>query len=328
ALAGLVAPAGAYGGRAGVISGMTVSGTSGWMYTVGPGHVATPAGAGEVLPWANAADFTVGPVSPAPGSGSRIDRNYALHTRNLEGDTASEPVIDVVVGDPSTGNPAVPAIPAGAVELGRVTIPSGATGTAGGSFSTSSVQYTAGRGAAIPVPGTTQRDAISWASALLPAVVRLLSTGEVQVNRGSGWRVEGNPVAKSYTPVLSAATAPSMTLIAAGRYVEIGDLCAAWFSVKVDAVSNVGAGTYTITLPKLVDTTVTNTTVIGRASLLDNSASNRCGVELTRTGAGDAVTMFYQSAYPIGSRQAVNNAAPWTWAAGDTLEGFVVYPAA
>lgn len=328
ALAGLVAPAGAYGGRTGVISGMAVSGTSGWSYTVGAGHVATPAGTGEPLIWANASDYSV-PATAAPGSGSRIDRIYALHTRNLEGDTSSEPVIGVVAGTATTGTPVAPALPTGAIELGRATVPAGATGTAGASFSTASVQYTSGRGAPIPVTGTTQRDAITWGSTTMPALVRMLDTGELQVNRGSGWVVEGNPVVKSWTPVLSAATPPSMgTPTTVGRYIELGGFVVAWFSLTLNSVTAAGSGTYTISMPKLIDTTVPNTSVIGRATLLDGSSSNRCGVDIVRTGAGDGVTMFYQSAYPIGTRQAVNNANPWVWNGTDTLEGFVVYPAA
>lgn len=324
ALAGLLAPAGAYGGRVGVISGMAVSGTSGWSYTVGAGHVATPAGTGEVLVWANGADYAAA-TSPAPGSGSRIDIVYALHTRRLEGDAASEPVIGVAQGTATTGTPVAPSLPAGGVELARATVPAGATGTAGASLSTANVQYTTGRGAPIPVTGAGQRDAITWGTALNPAVVRM-PDGSVQVNRGSGWVTEASPTFTAYTPTVGGVSLGGGG-VATGRWARVGNLVVVFFSVTLGS-SPSPAGTFTVSLPVLANTVFSTSLPLGRATLLDASSSNRCNVEVARASAGDSVTLYYVSAYPTGSRQAVNATNPWAWANGDSIEGYAIYEAA
>lgn len=128
-LAGLVTGPGVLPGA----SSPLVEGVVGAMrYQVNAATWATPEGAsGGVHLWGNDGPITVA-TDAAPGSGlQRIDIVYALHTSNGEGGaTVSAPVVDVEIGTPAS-SPTAPVIPTGAIELGRNTMTSTATDTAG-----------------------------------------------------------------------------------------------------------------------------------------------------------------------------------------------------
>ena len=116
-----------------------VEGDSTMAYKVHSAVWVTSRGAGDgVHLWGNDGAVLVGEggvggtVPVAPGSGlSRIDVIYALHpSADENGDTDSVPVVAVAVGT-AASSPVAPSIPAGALEIGRNTMTSAATDTAG-----------------------------------------------------------------------------------------------------------------------------------------------------------------------------------------------------
>lgn len=125
--------------RKGVLAdgqGAVVTGAAGMTYNVRPFVAVTMATAinGPVLV-PNDATVSV-TTDPAPGSNSRIDVIYVWQ-RLVSGDGGSEttnaPIIDVAKGNASA-TPSAPAIPTGALELARVTVPSGTTATSALTF--------------------------------------------------------------------------------------------------------------------------------------------------------------------------------------------------
>jgi len=193
---------------------MVVTGTAGWAYSVDGGHVVTSkATVDGVAVWANDAARSVS-CSAAPGSGSRIDIIYAQHQDVDDGDADSVPIIDVAEGTAS-GSPSPPSLPTGATELARATVSAGNANTNAAAFSTAYAKYTAARGAPIPVPTSTERDAITWGTLANPARVLRRDLGVIQVNDGTGWLTEGAlPSRKrTYSGTTSVGSSSSTTTV-------------------------------------------------------------------------------------------------------------------
>lgn len=114
---------------AGVLTGGTVTGTAGWTYSVAAAPIASTRGASDGVVLFGIDGPTATPaVSPAPGTGSRIDIIYAKHNDVDNADADSEAFLAVASGAAS-GTPVAPTIPPGAVELARATVAAGATST-------------------------------------------------------------------------------------------------------------------------------------------------------------------------------------------------------
>lgn len=198
ALAALIAGGGAgLAVRPGVFAGAPVAlvvGTDGWAYRLRSAHFATSRSAHDGAHiFANDGDQDAA-TDAAPGTpgASRIDILYVVQPSNTEnGDTTSTPVFGVAIGDASTGVPNPPAIPAGAMELARNTMTSAATSTSSaGNTITQTWQYTALRGAPIPVRNAAERDELNpLVSATNHLEVDRLDTGQLERNTGTGWSV-------------------------------------------------------------------------------------------------------------------------------------------
>lgn len=152
ALAGLVGPRGALGGRPGILSGLVVTGTAGpgWAYSVGPGHAVTSKGTDDgVALWSVSAAETVA-TSVAPGTGSRVDIVWGRHKDpEVAGEVDGVPELGVAQG--GTG------VPADAIELARFTVAAGQTSTSAATRSLTNTAYTASRGAPVSVANESQR---------------------------------------------------------------------------------------------------------------------------------------------------------------------------
>jgi len=99
---------------------------AGMNYNVAAGFaVMTRTGQGAYL--AGTVDDVVVSTSAADGSNPRYDRIYIVQP-DPELSDSGHARIDVVEGTPA-GSPSLPALPAGALELGRVLLPAGAAGT-------------------------------------------------------------------------------------------------------------------------------------------------------------------------------------------------------
>lgn len=197
-LAGLLAPAGGIAGRPGVLLGAPAAlvtgsaSTSPWQYNVDKALFGVSRGESDGAHIFGNDGATTVPTIAAPGTSgaSRIDIIYVLHPSNTEnGDTSSAPSFGCANGNPTTGVPVPPSIPAGALELARNTMTNTATSTLStGNTITQTWPYTGLRGAPIPVRSQAERDALtSLASAACPITVDRLDLGTIERNAGTGW---------------------------------------------------------------------------------------------------------------------------------------------
>lgn len=172
--------------RQGLLTPLTVAGTSGWAYSVPAASWVTSRGAvdGVVL---SGNDGTVQVATdPAPATGSRIDIIYVLNRDVDNADTDSEAIVGVAVGAAS-GTPVAPSIPAGAMEIARATVLSTNANT-----SQATIQQTA------PMTGLAGADIVvpfglSSFAARIPDPVtgmKVFSTAEntLYVRVGGAWR--------------------------------------------------------------------------------------------------------------------------------------------
>jgi hypothetical protein len=91
-----------------------------------------------------------------PGSNSHIVTVYAKHNDAASGDANNSPIIDVVTGT-AAASPVEAALPAGALKLATILIPSTATSTqSGGVVITNVYPMTAMRGGVVPVRDATE----------------------------------------------------------------------------------------------------------------------------------------------------------------------------
>lgn len=132
--------------------------------TVAPFHfVAQKAAAEGVYVGSSPATVTVD-VAAAPGSNSRIDVVYVMQ-RDSGSTTAPDGTIQGEVGvvtGTAAVTPAKPAIPAGAVEVGTVTVAAGATATTGAQVTVATTcLWTAPLGSPVPVRSAAERDALT-----------------------------------------------------------------------------------------------------------------------------------------------------------------------
>jgi hypothetical protein len=176
--------------------------SSSMVYTVQPCEVVIARAAGDGVYIITVSGTTNVATDPAPGTGSRWDILYIKQNDTDKGDANNQPVLDVVKGTAAT-SPTKPSIPSGAVSLAEARIYAGTTAASGGSNTiTQTFQWTAARGAPIPVRSLGERQAI--VPQIGQAVVRLDCDGWIQryTNNGntvSGWEYESwrpdlNPV--------------------------------------------------------------------------------------------------------------------------------------
>lgn len=190
ALAGLVA-------AAGVLDGLTVTGTAGWQYRVAAGHVATTRGIDTdgVVVFANDAPTLVD-CTPSPGTGARIDIIYAKHNDAEAGDSDNLPVLSVAEGIAS-GTPNPPDLPVGAIEIARATVGAGSTSTSHANVTISHADQARSvvRGSIVTVANDAQRDATYNATDQRPIFAWRTDTQTLDVAWGEGWK-------QIYPPVL------------------------------------------------------------------------------------------------------------------------------
>ncbi|WP_454728841.1 hypothetical protein [Cellulosimicrobium protaetiae] len=211
ALAGLLAPLGPAGARAGILGGGNVVGTSGWAYSVPGMHAVLTRGASDGAVLAGNDGALSAGTDPAPASGSRIDIVWMRHADVDAGDATSDIEVGVAKGAAS-GTPQPPAIPAGALELARATVGSGATNTLHANVTIQQTgPRTALRGTPVPVRDDDERDAYAAAHVEAGGVISVLSPlivmrGDASADArmeytedGTTWKVL--PTQTSYGPV-------------------------------------------------------------------------------------------------------------------------------
>ncbi|GAA4707490.1 hypothetical protein APR04_003809 [Promicromonospora umidemergens] len=177
------ADASAFGVRPGVLWGGAVSGTAGWSYNVAPAGLVMSRGAVQGAYPAAITGVQAVPTDPAPGSGSRIDIVYGLQPDVDLGDTGNTPVIDVAIGV-AAGSPAAPALPPGALELGRATISSAMAQTLDATVA-STAPITTAAGGMYEVPSFS---ALSRVVAPQNLDVARVGTNALYVYQSGAWR--------------------------------------------------------------------------------------------------------------------------------------------
>ena len=108
-------------------SGMTVTATSGMVLAVAPGFAAVPSSnnTGSLLCVSDAIENVTLTAEPAAGN-SRIDIVYVLPRANdIDGGPNNDFIFAAVAGAASTGTPAPPTVPAGALALANVAVGGG-----------------------------------------------------------------------------------------------------------------------------------------------------------------------------------------------------------
>lgn len=175
---------------------------------------------------ASGAGSVVIAAAPAAGS-SRQDVVYTMQHDNSGGVTAPDadnlPGMFVATGAPTTGTPTKPAIPAAAVELATVLVPSGVTATNGvGVVITQTAQFTASAGGSVPFP--TSAALVAWSTARDGQRAYALDTDQLFVNLAgapASWElIGGRPSlnAVNFTTIYASwATSPVTLALMNGR---------------------------------------------------------------------------------------------------------------
>jgi hypothetical protein len=174
--------------RTGVLAdglGPVVTGAAGMSYNIRK-HVAVTKVSETNGPTLVPNDGTVSvATTPAPGSNSRIDVIW-VKQNHIQGDggsgtTSNTPEFGVVQGA-SSATPSAPSVPAGALELARVTVTSGTTATSGLTFTAG--QWTVATGGTLPT-----RDGLNDTSWIAPTMQTAWSA-----NADNGYRFKDGHV--------------------------------------------------------------------------------------------------------------------------------------
>lgn len=254
------------GGRS---ANLNVGGTSGWAYTVQPGALVvglTDTGGAYVI--VNDGSVTLA-TDPAPGSGSRTDIIYMGQADAFDSTaTVTQALLGVARGPAAaTGTPIDPAIPVGAVEIGRNRMTSAATTTSStGNTISSLADFTTAAGGvnyygtAAAMAADTSRDAgdIAYVSSAQRAYLRRGVNTDSQLVL-----VEDIPAPPTVQARSGSSYAAGGLLIDGGKYRTVGTVSVtvpagttgilrAWFGIYAGLVSG---GNYSGSLYVIVDGT-------------------------------------------------------------------------
>jgi len=135
---------------------------------------------------------------------------------------------------------------------------------------------------------------------------------------------------ETWTPALTASSVnPSLGTgsTATGKYVRVNKLVIANFLIRFGTSPTAGTGTYAISVPvTAIGTQSYYEGALGQILIRDDStqAQYQCTSYFVTTGTFNPV---YSATYG-GALVNVGAAAPWTWAANDSISGTIIYEAA
>lgn len=177
---------------------------------------------------------------------------------------------------------------------------------------------TTARDAAIPTP-TEGMEAFTGTGA----------TAVKWLYRSGAWQDITVRPPTAYTPVLTASgggfAMGTTGAVASGRYVQVGKQVTVWLKLILGTGATAGTGGYSISLP-VSASTVLGATPSGLLRIYDSSAG-AMGYAIPLVTAALTVGLQYPATW-LGALGSVGSAAPWAWAAGDIIDGLVVYEAA
>jgi hypothetical protein len=133
----------------------------------------------------------------------------------------------------------------------------------------------------------------------------------------------------SYTPQLTATTTnPTLGTggIIEGQYIKIGNLVIGNYFIRFGTSGvNAGSGTYRVSLPSQISEIITgNQYVYGSGYVFDLSAGAGRILNNVYSNGNSFVTLGYMETTSNVFSNATN-AAPWTWAASDEIQGNFMY---
>lgn len=335
------------GARAGVLHGLGVS-VSGLSVTVASGSaVITPgASANGSYVAVNAADLVL-TAAVQDATYARLDRVIArVYDTEVDASGLSQAAVEIVTGTPAA-SPVLPALPAGALSLSRLSVPSA------GSDITSVDErvWTSAVGAPIYVASAA---ALPYGAWLRPGQMAYTDAGVIGYWDGVGWKLLGTPTFASTGAMGAAIPSPAVNdrcfvgtdeyrCITAGAWKlwsrpetawtpEIGGVAAtinsAMYTVsggKVDAwlrFTLTGAPTGSITFLPPLAYGLGTIIPFGQATLLDTSATAR---RVWNLMGGFSTTLTYVVIMDPAGSQIANATNPWTWASGDVIHAHLTY---
>jgi len=173
---------------------------------------------------------------------------------------------------------------------------------------------------------TINTPAITGGTQASPAITSPSVTGLTLdgVNVSGAWQ--------TYVPALTASTSnPTLGAgpVQLGRYSQVGKTITCQGKIVFGAGSTAGTGTYRIGLPVPANIAAWNDRRIGQATIYQSSSGNQAMTFAALDPAGGGFfTLAYLTALPASNAISVASAAPWAWAAGDSLWWSVTYETA
>lgn len=135
----------------------------------------------------------------------------------------------------------------------------------------------------------------------------------------------------TYTPALTASTTnPTLGSgsTATGRYLQIGSKVHYHGAIIFGTGSASGSGTYQVSLPLTMSSSVAANVPIGMTSLFDSDTSAWASIAALATASSAHFTMIYAATWPSGAITEVTQGTPWSWADSDAIYWSIVYEAA
>lgn len=151
-------------------------------------------------------------------------------------------------------------------------------------------------------------------------VLEALTTSTVDWNGGTY---------QAYVPTWAASgTAVAIgNATAVGRFARLGKMVHAYGQINFGSTSTFGTGSYSFALPVAANAAhVAAGGNIGHAQLNDISAG--AGDFAVVEAVSSAAMQIITDATYLGTRSAITNTSPWTWAVSDILSWNILYEAA
>lgn len=261
-------------------------------------------------------------LTGAPASNSRYDVVYVKQNDSTAGDTSNDPVFDKVTGT-AAATPSVPAVPTGALAIATILVPASVTSTnANGVFITTIAQYTS------VVGGTIQY------RSLAAAVADRTNTGTGQLSRvgDTVYRNDGTALQYWHQPPISTGLSLAVTGFNLGsgggtafRVSIANGIVRIDFRMRFSGTGmSWGDIRYNLPIPAF-DVWGITLGMSGSAGVNDSDGSTYfVGVGLI----GDGTWRVWRTGADNGASAAWVSSQPFNPATGDSIVGFLTYPAA
>lgn len=302
--------------RPGVLSGCGVT-VAGLTATVAAGQMVVTPSIGSNGSYLVGLTATALAITAQDATYARIDRVIArIYDNSVDGSGQTKAAVEIVTGTPSAA-PALPAMPAGALELAQLQVPKAGTGIT----VVDKRPFTVANGGVPHFDTTTARDAAITA----PAAGKMCTTGTgagltVWVYTGTAWKqVDYDLGWQDYTPTITGVTIGNGTVTA--RYWQRGKTVVAEALITLGSTSAV-TGAVTITLP----VTAARSQNVG--SGVCRPGGSGTVYQLTPYAAASSSLVAVGVVGASGALSSVGSASPAAWAATGWMKCQFTYEAA